>query len=157
MLPAPMRPSTTVSALVEEALLDELRALLRRDLDVARREHEDAVGDPLHAAVERVGQATGEVDEPPLELVLGRVQVQHDRDPVLEAVGDLLRVVEALGDHEVDAHPAAAVAARAPHGAQLRRGAPGWLVVGEDVVEVVAATAVAEAPHVRALAVALLE
>src|SRR5437667_236428 len=56
MLPAPMRPSTTGSALVEEALFDELRALLRRDLDVARREHEDLVGDPLHAAVEGVGE-----------------------------------------------------------------------------------------------------
>ena len=57
------------SGLVEEALLDELRALLRRDLDVARREHEDLVGDPLHAAVERVGQAAGEVDEALGEVV----------------------------------------------------------------------------------------
>ena len=51
------------SGLVEEALLDQPRALLGRDLDVARREQEDLVGDPLHAAVERVGQAGGEVDQ----------------------------------------------------------------------------------------------
>src|SRR6185436_10891172 len=41
--------------LVEEALLDQPRALLRRYLDVARSEKEDLVGDALHAAVERVG------------------------------------------------------------------------------------------------------
>ena len=51
------------SALVEKALFDQPRALLGGDLDVARGEHEDLVGDPLHAAVERVGKAAGEVDQ----------------------------------------------------------------------------------------------
>ena len=75
MLPAPIRPifmrlQTRASraasgrlALVEEALLDQPRALLGGDLDVARREHEDLVGDPLHAAVERVRQPGSEVDQ----------------------------------------------------------------------------------------------
>src|SRR5436305_15200644 len=45
------------SGLVEEALLDELRALFGADLHVARREHEDLLGDPLDSAAERVGQA----------------------------------------------------------------------------------------------------
>src|SRR5512133_875305 len=110
MLPAPMRPSTTGSALVEEALFDELRAFLRRDLDVARREHEDLVGDPLHAAVEGVGEPAGEVDEALGEVGLDALEVQDDRDGVLELVRDLLGVVEALGDDEVYAHVAAAVA-----------------------------------------------
>src|SRR5688572_20219680 len=68
MFPAPMSPIFTAGAylrlrLVEEALLDQPRAFFRRDLDVARREKEDLVGDALHSAVERVGQARGEVDQ----------------------------------------------------------------------------------------------
>src|SRR5689334_4009885 len=58
MLPAPIRPSFTprdssraALRLVEEALLDQPSALLRRDLDVARRQQEHLVGDALHAAV----------------------------------------------------------------------------------------------------------
>src|SRR4051795_531673 len=157
MLPAPMRPSRTASALVEEALFDELRALLRRDLDVARREHEDLVGDPLHAAVQGVGQAAREVDEPLAQVVLDALEVEHHRDRVLELVGDLLGVVEALGDHQVHAHVAAPPVSAA-HGAQDGRRAPGAVVVvGEDVVEVVAPALRAEAADVRPLAVAVLE
>src|SRR5919108_5831913 len=143
-------------ALVEESLLDELRALLRGDLDVARREHEDLVGDALHPTVERVGQAAREVDEPLAQVVLDALQVQDDRDLVLELVGDLLGVVEALRDDEVHAYVAPSVAA---HGAQDRRRPPAapLLVVGEDVVEVVTPAAGAEAADVRALAVAVLE
>src|SRR4051812_10006065 len=63
MFPDPMSPIRMGSGLVEEALFDQRCALLRGDLDVARREHEHLVGDPLHAAVERVGQPAGEVDE----------------------------------------------------------------------------------------------
>ena len=70
-LQGPTRPSPA-SGLVEEALLDQLRAFLGRDLDVARREHEDLVGDPLHAAVERVREAAGEVDQALAELGVGR-------------------------------------------------------------------------------------
>src|SRR5436190_15417156 len=156
MLPAPMRPSTTGSALVEEALFDELRALLRRDLDVARREHEDLVGDPLHAAVEGVGEPAGEVDEALGEVGLDALEVQNHGNRVLELVRDLLGVVEALGDHQVYAHVAAAISPGA-HGAQLRRRPRGDVVVGEDVVEVVAAAPRAQPADVRALAIAILE
>ena len=83
------------SGLVEEALLDQPRALLGRDLDVARREHEDLVGDALHAAVERVGEAAGEVDQALGEVGVGALEVEDDRDRVLELVRDLLGVVEA--------------------------------------------------------------
>ena len=56
--------------LVEEAAaLEEPGALLGRDLDVARRQQEDLVGDPLHAAVERVREAAREVDQPLRELL----------------------------------------------------------------------------------------
>src|SRR5918994_3904828 len=97
------------SGLVEEALLDQPRALLRRDLDVARREQEDLVGDPLHAAVERVGEAGREVDQAHGQLVVGPLEVEDDRDRLLELVRDVLGVVEGLGDHEVHADVAAAV------------------------------------------------
>src|SRR3954469_7586037 len=164
MAPAPMRPIFTPSdcsrvalGLVEEALLDQLRALLGGDLDVARRQHEHLVRDALHAAVERVRQPAREVDQALAEVVLHALEVEHDRDLVLELVGDLLGVVEALGDDEVHAHVAPSVAAA--DGPQDGRGPPAAVVVvGEDVVEVVAAPAgAAEAAHVGPLAVAILE
>ena len=75
---------------------------------------------------------------------------------VLEAVGDLLGVVEALGDHEVDADVAPAVGAHRTQRSGRPRGAV-VVVVGEDVVEVVAAAPGRQAADVRALAVGLLE
>src|SRR4051794_608517 len=68
-------PKAGASGLVEEALLDESRALLRRDLDVARREQEDLVGDLLHPAVERVGEPGGEVDEALGEVAVDALEV----------------------------------------------------------------------------------
>src|SRR5687767_4224237 len=99
MFPAPMRPSfiapeayparlnvmaahrappgaCPTSRLVEEALFDQAGALLRRHLDVARREQEHLVGDPLHPAVERVRQAGGEVDQPLGELGVRALEIE---------------------------------------------------------------------------------
>src|SRR4051794_4726413 len=130
MFPAPIRPTfmgrhgtERGSGLVEEALLDQPRALLRRDLDVARREQEDLLGDLLHAAVERVGKARGEVDEALGEVAVDALEVDDDRDLVLELVGDVLGVVERLRDHQVDARALAAAAVRAsPAPAAARAG-----------------------------------
>jgi len=144
--------------LVEEPLLDQLRALFGGDLDVARREHEHAVGDALHAAVQGVGQAAGEVDQALGQIGVGALQVQDDRDVVLELVGDLLGVVERLGDDEVHPHAAVAPAGRraAPaDGPEVRPG--GRLVVGEDVVELVAAAARAQPADVRPVGVGALQ
>ena len=49
--------------LIEEALLDQTCALVGGDFDVLRGQQEDLVGDPLHAAIERVGESAGEVDQ----------------------------------------------------------------------------------------------
>src|SRR3954452_22253895 len=164
MAPAPMRPIFTPSdcsrvalRLVEEALLDQLRPLLGGDLDVARRQHEHLVGDALHAAVERVGEPAGEVDEALAQVVLDALEVEHDRDRVLELVRDLLGVVEALGDDEMHAHVAPAVPAAAHRPEHRRRAPTAVVVVGEDVVEVVAPPARAETADVRPLAIAVLE
>src|SRR3954447_5562109 len=152
MFPAPISPIRTVGtlgppaaglALVEEALLDELGALLGRHLHVARREEEHLVGDPLHAAVERVGEAAGEVDEPLGQVGVRALEVQDHRDRVLELVRDVLRVVERPGDDQVhaDVVPAAVAGLPAPaHGPQHAGPARlDGLVVGEDVVDLVAA------------------
>src|ERR1700728_400144 len=72
------------SGLVEEALLDQPRALLGGDLDVARSQHEDLVGDALHAAIERVCEAAGEVDQALGEIGLGALEVEDHGDRVLE-------------------------------------------------------------------------
>src|SRR5262249_4875250 len=79
ILPAPMLPTRIVRtvtggkgrgggfdargtlALIKEALLDEPGPLFGRNLDVVRGQQEHLVGDPLHAAVERVRQPTREV------------------------------------------------------------------------------------------------
>src|SRR6266576_1279121 len=92
------------SGLVEEAALDHALALLRRYLDVSRREQEDLVPDPLHASVEPVGEAAGEVDQALGQLLVGALQVEDHRHRPLEAVGDLLGVVEAARDHQMHLH-----------------------------------------------------
>src|SRR5213080_5357644 len=82
--------------LVEEAAsLEQARALLGRDFDVARRQQEDLVGHALHPAVECVGEAAGEIDEALREVLIGALEVEDDRDRLLELVRDLLGVVEA--------------------------------------------------------------
>src|SRR5450759_4962662 len=105
--------------LIEEALLNEARPLLGRDLDVARREQEDLVADPLHAPVEGVGEPAAEVDESLGELRARALQVDDHRDVDLELVGDLLCVVEVLGDDQVDLDPRGARRLDGAHG--LRR------------------------------------
>src|SRR5438132_7399969 len=107
--PAWMTPMAPISAsnalflrLVEEsAALEHPRPLLGGHLDVPRREQEDLVGDALHAAVQRVGEAAREVDQPLRELGVGALEVEDDRDRLLELVRDLLGIVEAARDHEV--------------------------------------------------------
>src|SRR5439155_11316448 len=89
-------PTEIRLSLVEEpAPLEQLRALLGAHLDVSRREQEHLVGDALHAAVQRVREAAREVDQPLRELRVGVLEVEDHRDRLLEAVCDLLRVVEA--------------------------------------------------------------
>src|ERR1700730_2586516 len=91
--------------LVEEpAPLEELSALLGAHLHVSRGEQEHLVGDALHAAVQRVGEAACEVDQPFRELRVGALQVQDHGNPLFEAVRNLLRIVEAAWEYEMDAH-----------------------------------------------------
>src|SRR5688572_19090367 len=158
MLPAPTRPTITArgpSTLVEEALFEQARPLLCRHLDVARREEEDLVGNALHAAVERVGEAAREVDQALGEVRVGALEVEDHRDRVLELVGDLLGVVEVLRHHEVDADAVrpTSVADRPQHAGL---GPAGGRVVGEDVVDLVAA-ARGHAANLLTRPVALLE
>ena len=96
------RRSERLGLIEEAAAFEHAGALFRGDLDVPRREQEDLVGDALHAAVEGVGQPAGEVDQALGELLVGRLQVEDHRRRVLELVGDLLGVVEAARDDEVD-------------------------------------------------------
>src|SRR5437870_4911828 len=60
-----VRPRGLRLSLVEEAAaVESACALLRGELDVARRQQEHLVGHALHAAVERVREAAREVDQP---------------------------------------------------------------------------------------------
>src|SRR6188472_482950 len=98
MLPAPISPSFIgaqltreyrsaregrPSGLVEEALLDQPRALLGRYLDVARGEQEHLVGNSLHPAVEGVGETGGEVDEALGEVRVRALEVEDHGNRVL--------------------------------------------------------------------------
>src|SRR6266540_7056873 len=145
-----------LSGLVEEAAaLEEPRPLLGRDLDVSRREQEHLVGDALHPAVERIRQAAGEVDQALGQILVGALQIQNDRDRLLELVRDLLRVVEAARDDQVDAHRGRSGYGRDP-GPQHRGAIGARLRVG-PVVELAIAAAWGQPPDVRPLRVAALE
>src|SRR6476619_4655465 len=89
-------------SLVEEAAaLKQARPLFGGDLDVARRQQEDLVGDALHAAVEGIREPAREVDQPLRQLLVGPLQVEDDRDAVLEAIRDLLGVLKGLRNDEM--------------------------------------------------------
>src|ERR1700710_2085209 len=90
------------SGLVEEARVEVARLVLGGQLDVLGREQEDLVGDALHAALERVGEPGGEVDQPLGEARLDGLQIDDDRDAALVAVADRLRVVERARNAQVD-------------------------------------------------------
>ena len=80
--------------------------------------------------------------------MIGRLQVEDDRHRALELVGDLLGVVEVARDDEVDLDVGVAVADRAQ---RARARGRDRLVVGEDVVDLVAARAARgrQAAHLR--------
>src|SRR5215213_3319250 len=104
ILPAPMMPTLTKDLkLVEERPFGEPLALFGRDLDVARGQKEDPVGDALYLAVQSVGQPGAEIHHPAPKLLVGLLEVQDHGLLALEAVGQSLGVVEARRDH--DAHP----------------------------------------------------
>src|SRR5215210_9565869 len=83
--------------LIEERPLGDALALLRAHLDVARRKQEDPVGNGLDVAVERVGQARAEVHHPTAEVAVDVLEVQDHRLLALEAVREVLGVVETGG------------------------------------------------------------
>src|SRR5215208_3977817 len=71
--------------LVEEAAaLEQPRALLGGDLDVPRRQQKDLVGDALHAAVERVAEPTGEIDQPLRQVLVGSLKIEDHGRAVLD-------------------------------------------------------------------------
>src|SRR5215470_16052539 len=86
------RPPPLLLRLVEEApALEQLCSLFGGDFDVPGCQEKNLVGDALHAAVERVRQPAGEVDETLRQLGVGALQIGDDGHSLLETVGDLLR------------------------------------------------------------------
>src|SRR5215211_9006230 len=90
-------PPGRVLELVEERPLGDALALLRAHLDVARREQEDPVGHRLDIAVERVRQARAEINHPAAQVAVDVLEVQNNGLLALEAVREVLGVVEAGG------------------------------------------------------------
>src|SRR5215216_4912422 len=90
-------PPRRISELVEERPFGDALALLRAHLDVARREEENPVGHGLDVSVERVGQARAEVHHPAAEVAVDVLEVKNNGLLALEAVGEVLGVVEAGG------------------------------------------------------------
>src|SRR5919112_1616980 len=87
--------------LIEERPLGDALALLRAHLDVARGKQEDPVGDRLDVAVERVCQARAEVHHPAAEVAVDILEVQAHRLLALEAIREVLGVVETGGLEDV--------------------------------------------------------
>src|SRR4051794_23503764 len=89
-------PSTLMrqlSALVEEAALDDACLVLGSDVDVGRREQEDLVGHPLDAPTQTEDQPSREVDQPLGVAVAHLGEVHDDRRAVAEVLADLPRLV----------------------------------------------------------------
>src|SRR5215217_9166054 len=90
-------PPRRISELVEERPFGDALALLRAHLDVARREQEHPVGYGLDVAVERVGQARAKVHHPAAQVAVDVLEVQDHWLLALEAVREVLGVVETGG------------------------------------------------------------
>src|SRR5579862_525652 len=160
------RPFSYASGLVVEATtLEQLGTLLRAHLDVSRREQKHLVGDALHAAVERVRETAREVDQALRELRVRTLEIQDHRNSLLEAVRDLLGVVEAARQHQVnadrvrirhrlDVRAGLPLCTRGPH-ARAERLLAG-LGLG-PVLELLRAAPRCQPADVRPLAIALLE
>src|SRR5215218_6212269 len=99
-------PPGRILELIEERPLGDALALLRAHLHVARGEEEDPVGDGLDVAVERVSQAGAEVHHPAAQVAVYVLEVQDHRLLTLEAVREVLGVVEAGGLEHADARSA---------------------------------------------------
>src|SRR5215212_3180631 len=96
-------PPGRLLELVEERPFGYALALLRAHLDVAWREKEDPVGNGLDVAVEGVGEAGAEVHHPPRQVTVNVLEVQDHGLLALEAVGEVLCVVEAGGLEDANA------------------------------------------------------
>src|SRR5919201_4480707 len=144
------------SGLVEEAAaLEQLRSLLGRHLDVSRRQQKHLVGDSLHPAVERVRKSAREVDQPLRQILIRALQVEDDRNRVLELVRDLLRIVEAARHDEVHTH-GYGTRYRARPWPQDGGAIALWLRI-RPIVELTLSPARGQSPHVRPLGVGALE
>src|SRR2546421_12934637 len=73
MLRGSGRPPRFLRLVEEAAALEQAGALLRRDLDVSRREQEHLVRDALHAPGQPVREPAGGVDPPLRQLLVGAV------------------------------------------------------------------------------------
>src|SRR5579862_4022408 len=156
--------SSVLLRLVEEpAALEELSALLGGYFDVSRREQKYLVGNTLHPAVQCIRETAGEVDQSLRQLRIGSLQIEDHRQPLLEAVGDLLRVVEAARQDEVHADVVRVRDDLHLGPGRSRRSDGGDPVAGllaarlGPVVVLVPATPRRQPADVRPLAVALLE
>src|SRR5215217_8066407 len=109
--------------LVEERPLGDALALLRAHLDVARREKEDPVGHRLDIAVERVRQAGAEINHPAAQVAVDVLEVQNNGLLALEAVREVLGVVEAGGRLRAS-YAGRGPAAGAPAGSGCRSSLP---------------------------------
>ena len=131
--------------------------MLGGHFDVSRRQEEYLVGNALHAAVERVRETAGEVDQALREILVGALQVEDDGDRVLELVRDLLCIVETARDDEMHTHgrrPGKCGDARPL--AHHRRAFAVGLGIG-PVVELALAPARSEPAHIRAFRVRPLD
>src|SRR3712207_5715301 len=95
ILPAPIIPTFSKSPLgrselVEERPFGDALALLGAHLDVARGQEEDAAGDGLNLAIQRVGEPGAEVDHPAAQISVDALEVEDHRLLALEAVGERL-------------------------------------------------------------------
>src|SRR5439155_2779839 len=91
---APSRVGSGLEVVEEHSGFAESPLVLGRDLDARRRQEEHALAHLLDTAREGIGEAGGEVEEPPGAVAIGRAQVEDHRSAGLEAVGDLPRLVE---------------------------------------------------------------
>src|SRR5665213_2788144 len=69
----------TAGSGTDQTVVGQALALLFRHLDVGRGEEEYLVGHPFHAARQRIGGSTAEVDHAALQITVGGLHVHDHR------------------------------------------------------------------------------
>ena len=75
--------------------------LITAECDPGRKDRDHALADLAHRSVDGVDEAAAKVDDPSHQIRIGPAQIEQDRNPIADAIGQDLGVAELLDNEDV--------------------------------------------------------